>query len=77
MITNGATGITSQPSRVDGREQLLISAADTSGAVRLVTSCCCSLLDGGQLRKNNSLSRQATSTPADEMRVTKPAVQLA
>ena len=60
MITNGATGITSQPSRVDGREQLLISVADASGAVRLVTSCCCSPLDGGQLRKNNSLSRQAS-----------------
>ena len=40
MITNGATDITSQPSRIDGREQLLFSAADASGAVHLVTSCC-------------------------------------
>ena len=40
MIANGATAITSQPSRIDGREQLPFSAADASGAVRLVTSCC-------------------------------------
>ena len=40
MITKGAIDITSQPSRIDGREQLPLSAADASGAVRLVTSCC-------------------------------------
>ena len=60
MITNGATDITLPPSRIDGREQLPISAADASGAVRLVTSCWVARpLDGGQLRKNYSLSRQA------------------
>ena len=59
MITNGATAITSQPSRIYGREQLPFSAAGASGAVRLVTSCCVARpLDGGQLRTNNSLSRQ-------------------
>ena len=48
MITNEAADITSQLSRIDGREQLPISAADASGAVRIVTSCCVARpLDGG------------------------------
>ena len=49
MITNGATDIALPPSRINGREQLPISAADASGAVRLLTSCFVARpLDGGQ-----------------------------
>ena len=40
MITNRATEVTMQPSRIDGREQLPFSAADASGVVCIVTSCC-------------------------------------
>ena len=56
MITNGATDITSQPSRIDEKEQLPMSAADTSGAVRLVTSCCVARpLDGGTTTQKQQL----------------------
>ena len=59
MITDGATDITSQPSRIDGREQLFFSAAGASGAVRIVTSSCFAHSSRqGELRKKQQFVKK-------------------